>query len=140
LKKSFAATFDPRTGRPEPNTANQFEDVPAADNWYEIRARDRPHLRVPPGEGRNFDLGAMVITVFRTGPPNCSPPRHAVRVRKAHWPMDRTVDDAGLPAARHHLDLRTGESTTSNRRLRTCPVRADADGQIMLERIAVSAK
>jgi nitrite reductase (NADH) small subunit len=97
--------------------------------------------QVPPGEGRNFDVGDMIVTVFRTRTAEL----FATQPRCPHkeGPLaDGLLGGTMLVCPLHDttFDLRTGESTTSSCRLRTYPVRADEDGRIMLERIAVPAE
>lgn len=97
--------------------------------------------QVPPGEGRNFDVGGTIITVFRTRTAEV----FATQSRCPHkeGPLaDGLLGGTLLVCPLHEttFDLRTGESTTGNCRLRTYPVRKAEDGRIMLERVAVSAE
>ena len=97
--------------------------------------------QIPPGEGHNFDVGGRVITVFHTRTAEL----FATQPRCPHkqGPLaDGLLGGTLLVCPLHDttFDLRTGGSTTSDCRLETYPVRADADGRIMLERIAVSAE
>ncbi len=89
--------------------------------------------QIPPGEGRNFDVGGVVITVFctRTGEVFATQPRCPHR----QGPLaDGLLGGHMLVCPLHDrtFDLRTGESVAKDCRLRTYPVRADADGRIML--------
>ncbi len=93
------------------------------------------HLdQIPPGEGRNFDIDGEVITVFRTraGEVFATQPRCPHR----QGPLaDGLLGGTMLVCPLHDrtFDLRTGESVAGDCQLRTYPVRATADGRIMLE-------
>ncbi len=97
--------------------------------------------QIPPGEGRNFDVDGTVITVFRTR-------TKELFATQPHCPHKQGPLADGLlggtmlvcPLHDTTFDLRTGESTAGDCRLRTYPVRATEDGRIMLERVAVSAE
>jgi nitrite reductase (NADH) small subunit len=90
--------------------------------------------QVPLGEGRNFDVDGTIITVFRARTQEV----FATQPRCPHkgGPLsDGLLGGATLVCPLHDttFDLRTGDSLTGDCRLRIYPVRATADGQIMLE-------
>ncbi len=93
--------------------------------------------QVPPGEGRNFDVDGVVITVFHTraGEVFATQPRCPHR----NGPLaDGLLGGTLLVCPLHEktFDLRTGASVTGDcASLRTYPVRATADGRIMLESV-----
>ena len=93
--------------------------------------------QVPLGEGRNFDVGGTVITVFRTRTQEI----FATEPRCPHkgGPLaDGMLGGTLLVCPLHEttFELRTGESVAGEKcRLRTYPVRAAEDGRIMLERV-----
>jgi nitrite reductase (NADH) small subunit len=99
------------------------------------------HLsQIPLGEGRNFDVGGTVVTVFRTRKgglfatqPDC-PHRQGPLA-------DGLFGGTTLVYPLHDttFDLCTGESVAGDYRLRTYKVRAAADGRIMLDLTEASA-
>jgi nitrite reductase (NADH) small subunit len=92
------------------------------------------HLtQIPLGEGRNFDIDGTIVTVFRTR----SNELFATQPRCPHrqGPLaDGLLGGTMLVCPLHDttFDLRTGESVAGGYCLRTYPVRATADGRIML--------
>ena len=97
--------------------------------------------QIPLGEGRNFEVDGMVITVFRTRTAEL----FATQPRCPHkqGPLaDGLLGGTLLVCPLHErtFDLRTGESVAGDCRLRTYPVREGEDGRIMLERVSVSAE
>ena len=97
--------------------------------------------QIPPGEGRNFDVGGQTITVFRTRTAEL----FATQPRCPHkgGPLaDGLLGGSMLVCPLHEttFDLRTGDSIAGGCRLRTYPVRAAEDGRIMLERIGAPAE
>ncbi len=89
--------------------------------------------QVPPGEGRNFDVDGIVVTVFRTrnGEVFATQPKCPHR----QGPLaDGLLGGTLLVCPLHDttFDLRTGEAVAGDCRLRTYPVRASEDGRIML--------
>jgi nitrite reductase (NADH) small subunit len=100
------------------------------------------HLsQVPPGEGRNFDVDGIVITVFRTraGELFATQPRCPHR----QGPLaDGLLGGTLLVCPLHDLtfDLRTGRSMAGDCQLQTYPVRLAADGRIMLAPVNAPAE
>lgn len=97
--------------------------------------------QIPPGEGRNFDVDGVIITVFRTRTNEV----FATQPRCPHrqGPLaDGLLGGTLLVCPLHEttFDLRTGESVAGDCRLRTYPVRATADGKIMLESISATVE
>jgi nitrite reductase (NADH) small subunit len=95
---------------------------------------------VPPGEGRNFDVRGLMITIFRTrtGEVFATQPRCPHR----QGPLaDGLLGGTLLVCPLHDLtfDLRTGLSVAGDCRLRTYPVRAADDGRIMLAQAPAEA-
>jgi len=89
--------------------------------------------QVPPGEGRNFDVEGLVITVFRTriGEWFATEPRCPHR----QGPLaDGLLGGTLLVCPLHDttFDLRTGCAVAGDYRLLTYPVRVADDGRIML--------
>ena len=90
--------------------------------------------QVPPGEGRNFDVEGVVVTVFRTrtGEMFATEPKCPHR----QGPLaDGLLGGTLLVCPLHDrtFDLRTGEAVSGGDcRLRTYPVREAGDGRIML--------
>jgi nitrite reductase (NADH) small subunit len=89
--------------------------------------------RIPLGEGRNFDIDGMLVTVFRTrgGEMFATEPRCPHR----QGPLSDGLLGGTLLVCPLHdrtFDLRTGESVAGDCRLRTYPVREAEDGRIML--------
>jgi nitrite reductase (NADH) small subunit len=89
--------------------------------------------QIPLGEGRNFDVDGMVLTVFRSRKgglfatqPNC-PHRQGPLA-------DGLLGGTTLVCPLHEatFDLSTGEAVAGGYRLRTYSVRAAEDGRIML--------
>ncbi len=97
--------------------------------------------QIPLGEGRNFEVDGTVITVFRTR-------TQEVFATQPHCPHKGGPLSDGLlggtllvcPLHDTTFELRTGESVAGNCRLRTYPVRAAEDGQIMLERVEAAVE
>ena len=92
--------------------------------------------QIPLGEGRNFDVDGVVITVFRTRTNEV----FATQPRCPHknGPLaDGLLGGTLLVCPLHErtFDLRTGEAVAGDCSLRTYPVRAMADGRIMLESV-----
>lgn len=97
--------------------------------------------RVPPGEGRNFEVKGTVLTIFRarTGELFATEPRCPHR----QGPLSDGLLGGTLLVCPLHdttFDLRTGESLTGDYRLRTYPVRVTEDGRIMLTLAVASAE
>ncbi len=95
---------------------------------------------IPPGEGRNFDVDGLVITVFRTraGEVFATQPKCPHR----QGPLaDGLVGGTLLVCPLHDLtfDLRTGEAVSGDLCLKTYPVRAAEDGRIMLALVGAPA-
>jgi nitrite reductase (NADH) small subunit len=89
--------------------------------------------QVPLGEGRNFDIDGLVITVFRTrsGEVFATQPKCPHR----QGPLaDGLLGGTLLVCPLHDMtfELRTGLSVAGDCRLRTYPVRTADDGRIML--------
>ena len=89
--------------------------------------------QVPLGEGRNFEVDGDLLTIFRTraGQVFATEPWCPHR----QGPLSDGLLGGTLLVCPLHdttFDLRTGESLAGNCRLRTYPVRATEDGQIML--------
>jgi nitrite reductase (NADH) small subunit len=89
--------------------------------------------QVPPGEGRNFDVDGIMVTVFRTrtGELFATQPKCPHR----NGPLADGLLGSNLlvcPLHERTYDLRTGEAVNADCRLRTYPVRAAEDGRIML--------
>ncbi len=96
--------------------------------------------QVPLGEGRNFDLGGIVVTIFhtRTGALFATQPRCPHR----QGPLaDGLLGGSLLVCPLHDrtFDLRTGKSVAGDCSLHTYPVRAGQDGRIMLALITEPA-
>jgi nitrite reductase (NADH) small subunit len=89
--------------------------------------------QVPAGEGRNFDLGGAVVTVFHTRTGEVFATQSQCPHRQGPL-ADGLLGGAMLVCPLHDrtFDLRTGESVAGDCRLRTYKVRAAADGRIML--------
>jgi nitrite reductase (NADH) small subunit len=98
-------------------------------------ARAIGHIsQVPLGEGRNFAVDGTVITVFQTRTQEV----FATQPRCPHkgGPLSDGLLGGTLLVCPLHdktFDLRTGEDVAGDCRLRTYPVRVEADGRIMLE-------
>lgn len=92
------------------------------------------HLsQIPLGEGRNFDLDGMVVTVFRTRTNEV----FATQPRCPHrqGPLSDGLLGGTLLVCPLHdrtFDLRTGEAVAGDCRLETYSVREAEDGRIML--------
>jgi nitrite reductase [NAD(P)H] small subunit len=96
--------------------------------------------QVPLGEGRNYDVDGLLITVFRTrtGEIFATQPRCPHR----QGPLSDGLLGGTLLVCPLHdttFDLRTGQSVAGNYQLRTYPVRVADDGRIMLVRVPTPA-
>jgi nitrite reductase (NADH) small subunit len=97
--------------------------------------------QVPLGEGRNFNVDGVVMTIFRTrsGEIFATEPRCPHR----QGPLaDGLLGGTLLVCPLHDttFELRTGESLTGTCRLQTYPVRTAEDGRIMLELMTAPAE
>jgi nitrite reductase (NADH) small subunit len=112
--------------------------------WEKIDMRQESAIghvsQVPLGEGRNFAVNGLIITVFRTraGEVFATEPRCP---HKGGPLADGLLGGTTLVCPLHDtaFDLRTGEALAGGCRLRTYPVRQAEDGRIMLERVEASA-
>jgi nitrite reductase (NADH) small subunit len=86
-------------------------------------------VAIPPGEGRNFDVGGIAIAVFRTHADDV----FATQTRCPHraGPLaDGLIGGTTLLCPLHELafDLRTGAGVGHDACLTVYPARVDADG------------
>ena len=141
MEESIAATFDPWTERDDPKTANQFAIRTGNGGRDMSREHAIGHLsQIPLGEGRTFDVDGTIVAVFRTRPGELFATQ-ALCPHK-HGPLaDGLLGGTTLVCPLHDtmFDLRTGESVAGGYTLRTYPVRAAADGRIMLELVREAA-
>jgi nitrite reductase (NADH) small subunit len=89
--------------------------------------------QVPPGEGRNFDVDGSVVTVFRTRAGNLFATQPFCPHRQGPL-ADGLLGGTSLVCPLHDttFDLCTGHAVNADFQLRTYPVRAAADGRLML--------
>ena len=97
--------------------------------------------QVPPGEGRNFDIDGLIITVFRTRTGEVFATQPACPHRQGPL-ADGLLGDTLLVCPLHDttFDLRTGKSLAGDYCLRTYPVRTADDGRIMLALVKLPAE
>jgi nitrite reductase (NADH) small subunit len=97
--------------------------------------------QIPPGEGRNFDVDGLIITVFRTrtGEVFATQPKCP---HKQGPLADGLLGGTLLVCPLHDttFDLRTGQAVAGDYCLRTYPVRAADDGRIMLSSVKAPAE
>lgn len=97
--------------------------------------------QIPLGEGRNFDVDGLVITVFRTR-------TGEVFATQPHCPHKQGPLADGLlggtllvcPLHDTTFELRTGAAVAGDYCLRTYPVRAAEDGRLMLGLVSEPAE
>ena len=90
--------------------------------------------QIPPGEGRNVDIGELRIAVFHLRDGSV----HAVQADCPHrgGPLaDGLTDDSQVVCPLHDrvYDLRTGQELGADCKLRVYPARSDQDGMVLVE-------
>jgi nitrite reductase (NADH) small subunit len=92
-----------------------------------------PLSEIPPGEGRNFDVGGLAVAVFHTRGGEVFATQAACPHRQGPL-ADGLLDQARVICPLHDrtYDLRTGVSVNSDCSIQVFPARVAEDGTVVL--------